>query len=1096
MTRQHEQESKISDTGETRARPSRTLYAPLIFPGVIACFILSGFAALLYQTAWLRQFSLIFGTSELAVATVLAAYMGGLALGATVAGRYVGRIKRPILVYGLLEAGIALSALAVPLLLMVARALYTAALGDQPTPPDAAAIGQPIFYLLVAFVVLAMPTGFMGATLPLLTRYAVRTNQEVGPRVALLYATNTTGAVLGTIVAAFVLLPILGLNGTVWVGVTVNGLVFLISALLAKYSPSIDSDRKETTTHSSFFKTWVWPPLTIDSIRREWSQAVLDSQRNWILPLILLSGATSFVYEVLWTRMLTHVMGGSIYAFATMLAAFLSGIALGGGIAGKIAEDRERATIAFVVAQIMIAALSMCVYTWMVPLTPEVLTTYHLAIYAATVMLPATIFIGATLPLAVRILARNQAEATTSTAQIYSWNTVGAIIGAILAGFYLIPQLGFEGTIKFAISINLALALFAAVIIARPKLVYVGATAIGLIAIILAYNPSRPQAVVSSTGFRLYYEPTDPREIYYGVGVSSTVMLIADGGHYYIRTNGLPEASILAKGAPPVQDPEKWLTALAVTARPNTEDMLVIGFGGGVALEGVPPSVDRIDVIELEPEVISANRQLSGSRNIDPLEDARFNIIINDARNSLRLTNKRYDAIISQPSHPWTAGASHLFTHEFITDAKNHLNDEGVFVQWINSEFVEEQLLRSLAATLIAEFPNVRLYHPSSQVLMFLASEAPLDIENQLARTGQPFISDIMHYSRLGMNGVEDLFVALAMDESGVESFASRSPLSTDNNNLMAINSRSRADGLMLPELMELLEPYDPLLEPDSWVHTQFGNMIDYGYITRRIMQLNQQTRATKIAEATANESKQLEIYGLLYSANGQQDLAREVLHRAVLTDPRNMQASYQLVKDQLLAASRGEAPENVQTIANNMIGPVRAVLEGWGYSATGDWASLERIDTRLGQSKVTDAWYPETVRLRAEWRTKVRAEFAEQYAFDAMRLIERALPLAPDPNFHALRVLSALALGDGDRVLESSRHISTSIRNDLATADVEDYTISIQELARMRQNLTVITNHLRGDLDIQDSARVRYVLDDINDLIENIDGYHISPTN
>ena len=150
--------------------------------------------------------------------------MGGLALGATVAGRYVGRIKRPILVYGLLEAGIALSALAVPLLLMVARALYTAALGDQPTPPDAAAIGQPIFYLLVAFVVLAIPTGFMGATLPLLTRYAVRTNQEVGPRVALLYATNTTGAVLGTIVAAFIL-------GMLSTGLIMMGAIYQMNTL-------------------------------------------------------------------------------------------------------------------------------------------------------------------------------------------------------------------------------------------------------------------------------------------------------------------------------------------------------------------------------------------------------------------------------------------------------------------------------------------------------------------------------------------------------------------------------------------------------------------------------------------------------------------------------------------------------------------------------------------------------------------------------------------------------------------------------------------------------------------------------------------------
>ena len=179
---------------EDPAPTSRGDGQPLILAAVVACFVLSGFAALLYQTAWLRQFSLVFGTSELAVATVLAAYMGGLALGAAIAGRYAARVKRPVLVYGLLEAGIAVSALSVPVLLMMARTLYATALGGQAAAPDAAAIGQPVFYLVVAFVVLALPTSFMGATLPLLTRYAVRADRDVGPKVALLYATNTGGA--------------------------------------------------------------------------------------------------------------------------------------------------------------------------------------------------------------------------------------------------------------------------------------------------------------------------------------------------------------------------------------------------------------------------------------------------------------------------------------------------------------------------------------------------------------------------------------------------------------------------------------------------------------------------------------------------------------------------------------------------------------------------------------------------------------------------------------------------------------------------------------------------------------------------------------
>ena len=740
-----------------------------VYFGVIACFFLSGLAALLYQTAWLRQFSLVFGTSELAVATVLAAYMGGLALGSAIAGRYAGRITRPVLVYGILEAGIALSALAVPLLLLAVRALYAAMLGDQPAPPDAAAIGQPIFYLLVAFVVLAIPTGFMGATLPLLIRYAVRTDREVGPRVALFYAINTAGAVVGTVFAAFVLLPSLGLMRTVWVGVAVNALVFVIAAALAR--DRRDSAPVEEAVAAegppSFVAACVAPLFRGSESLRDRLDTVFLAQPAWMLPLMLVSGATSFLYEVLWTRMLTHVIGGSIYAFATMLAAFLTGIALGGGLAGKVAENRERAAVAFAFTQVAVGVLSIGVYAWMEPLIPDARTTWTLALFAVAVMLPATIFIGATLPLSIRVLARNESEATSSTARIYAWNTVGAIIGSILAGFVLIPGLGFEGSIRFAVGVNFLLALWAAVCVAKPRPIPVGIAAAGIVAVLAIYSPVRPQAVVSSSGFTVAY-PSPPRELYYAVGRSSTVMLLAADSLYYVRTNGLPEASIAISGAPPGLNTAKWLAALPVAARPDARNMLVVGFGGGVALEGAPASVEDIDVVELEPEVIEANRLLSGMRNVDPLADPRFNIVINDARNALRLTGKTYDVIVSQPSHPWTAGASHLFTREFAADVKSHLNENGVFLQWMNGEFVDEALLRALGATLVAEYEYVRLYRPAQRVLLFLASDAPLDVETELAQTGRPLIDDYAHYSELGMNGVEALLASLVLDEQGM----------------------------------------------------------------------------------------------------------------------------------------------------------------------------------------------------------------------------------------------------------------------------------------------------------------------------------------
>ncbi|MFL2546921.1 MAG: fused MFS/spermidine synthase [Candidatus Rariloculaceae bacterium] len=1057
--------------------------SPLVLPGVVACFLLSGFAALLYQTAWLRQFSLVFGTSELAVAAVLAAYMGGLAAGAAVAGRYLSRVQRPILVYGLLEAGIAVSALAVPLLLAGARALYTMALGDQAAPPDATTFGQPMFYLVVAFIVLALPTGFMGATLPLLTRHAVTTDRQVGPRVALLYATNTAGAVFGTVVAAFLLLPALGLTATVWIGVAVNALVFLIAAMLAKRAPAqvekddrADSgDGESDRTGIGFFNNCIAPLLAGQQPAASRLCAVFHAQPGWILPLILVSGANAFFYEVLWTRMLTHVLGGSIYAFATMLAAFLTGIALGGGLAGNLATNRKRAAIAFAIAQVAIAVLSMLIYTWMGALIPDEITPQRVAVYAITIMLPATIFIGATFPLAVRILARNESEAGTGTARIYTWNTIGAIFGAILAGFYLIPGLGFEGSIQLAILINLVLALWTIAFVAPPNRIVIGAVTAVLVAAVVFYQPERPQAVITSTGFALGYED-DPQELYYSVGRSSTVMMLQDGGYFYVRTNGLPEASILASGGPPVQDPEKWLTSLPVVARPDTESMLVIGFGGGVALEGVPPSVQTIDAIELEPEVIAANRVLLGKRNRDPLEDPRINLIINDARNAMRLTNRNYDVIVSQPSHPWTAGASHLFTREFVADMKSHLNPDGVFVQWMNSEFVEEPLLRTLAATLLAEFSNVRLYQPSPQVLVFLSSEGALDLEVQLARTGQPFTDDIMHYSRIGLNSVEDLLAALMMDEEGVEEFAADSPVSTDDNNLMATDSRSRADGLYLNDLNRIFRPYDPMTRRGSWIYTRLIDELDFGYITRRLLQLGYNTRSTAIAQMHPRPASQLVMYGLIYAAAGQWDRAKSAYEAALTTDPENMQARFLLIRDYLAALGNGAASEEIVAIAADLSEPGAAVVEGWGHGASSNYSEIARLDAVLARTRITDVWYPETVRLRAEWRTAVTTD-RERYAFDALRLTERALVLSPDRDLYLLRLLSAIALDDADLATESARYVLSYAEQDLYRAQQEDYVIPSSDVNSNIRNISGITNQLRENLGNGDADRGEAVL-------------------
>ena len=1031
-----------------------------VLAGVVACFMLSGFAALLYKTAWLRQFSLVFGTSELAVAAVLAAYMAGLAGGAAVAARWVNRVQHPIRVYGLLEAAIAISALSVPLLLSAAGAAYVWILGDLSEPPSASTFGQPLFYLVVAFLVLALPTGFMGSTLPLLIRQVIRSDRDLGSKVALLYGSNTAGAVAGTLVAAFVLLPTIGLHGTVWVGVAVNALVFVIAAAISKRIPAVeaDPDRASNKPLPGFISCYLKPLLATQRSMRERAGDVFKAQPSWILLLMFFSGANAFLYEVLWTRMLSHILGGSIYAFATMLAAFLTGIALGGGFSGAFAKDRRSAAVNFGLAQVAIAILSIGIYQWMGFAIPDARSVAGLSVYAVAVMLPATIFIGATLPLAVRILAEIPSQASEATAKIYAWNTTGAILGAIAAGFYIIPALGFGGSLKLGVLINFALALWAMNVLTGPRRLLVAVTSIMALLVLVVYQPGRPEAVIANTAFPIL-ESGQAEELYFAVGRSSTVLLTESSGAFALRTNGLPEASVPIRGAPPVRHTQHWLTALPVAARPDTKDMLVIGLGGGVALEGVPDSVDQVDVIELEPEVLNANRLLVDRRENDPLQDSRINIIFNDARNALRLTNKSYDAIVSQPSHPWTAGASHLFTREFVAIAKDHLNDDGVFLQWMNAEFVDEELLRSLAATLLDAFEYVRVYGADSTVLFFLASDSPLDIEHQLALTGRPLKDEPLHFSYMSFNGVEDFIAALMLDEDGVRNFAKSAPLITDNKNLMATRSRSRGDGLRNTELNALVEEHDPLLDLSRWIHRDFGDNLNFAYIAFRLLEEKRVSRVAKLTDVIPDRSTQALIAALGYEHNGDGDLMNQALRISLNANPNNEQTRFKLLAAELPSFASRLPSIEAQALAAKLSQTPAVVIQAWPLGAEQNWQALSEIDRELGLSRVTDLWYPASVKLRADWRTKVVGQ--RQYALDALRLVDRLLVIRPELDLYVLRIAAAAALNDDAIFIESGRYVAAYLEDQLQRTNNGVYNLSDAELSTILVRLNAFETQL-----------------------------------
>jgi spermidine synthase len=1003
------------------------------FPLVLLCFFLSGLAGLIYETAWTREFTFVFGTSSLAVATVLAAYMAGLAAGAAVAARFAHRVRRPVLAYGLLELGIGLAALAVPLAIQAARALYLGLFGGRAGLPDVGGLPTAIFYGICSFLILLVPTAMMGATLPLLARHAVRRAEELGFRIGLLYASNTAGAVAGTLLAAFVLLPALGLRQTIWIAALVNGAVFLAAWGLARaagataVAPAVESARSA--------------PRGIP----------------WILPLIFGSGMVSFSYEILWVRLLEHLLGGSVYAFATMLASFLAGIALGSAGASRLATTPRRAALGFAIVQLCIAGLSLAAFLAVgrIPeLTAALRQAGHspLLVGAAASMLtlfPAAVAIGATFPFAVRVLARRELDAGPVSARVYAANTLGSIVGAIGAGFFLVPELGFAGMLTACVAANAALAGAAALLLEprRPALVLVACA--GLI-LTLSLRPATPWTVLRYSSLARQVT-REHRVEYLGVGRAATVLLLASKDHWLLRTNGDPEGSIF----PPAvwhnrSLLERWLSALPVLARPSARSLLVVGFGGGTALEIVPATLERIDVVELEPEVVAANRAVGDRRWRDPLADPRLHVHLNDARNALLLTDSRFDAIVSQPSHPWSAGASHLYTREFFELAKSRLAPEGVFTQWIGLGFVDESLFRSLLATLTAVFENVRVYSPPAQGgALFIASDAALDIEASAARAIAAAPDD---FAQLGILVPEDVTLWLLLDEAGARELGRGSPLNRDDHNLLQSRSPRILDRSLKSGMGELIGPLDPLVRLRS-------SSVDPFYLLRRLAP----RRAERLAGALRDPVDRRVADALSEIAAGAPERARPLLTEVLRDEPLHRQARGALLRLSLPELVRGGDP--LDLVAAPLDAAERAVVAGWRALDDGVEAPLRALEPALAAVPPLHPLAQDAYRLRAEWRVRngdpelarEAVEIADRAIWDRGRpgdlmLRARACVVAEEPAA-AIQALFLLAqsLGDSPRGRALARRALRVARSIPADPELAGNRVQVERTLRAR---------------------------------------------
>jgi spermidine synthase len=943
----------------------------LRFALLLVCFFVSGFAALLYQTAWTREFAFLFGTSELAVVAVLAAYRGGLALGAAAAARLVRRLTRPVLVYGVLELGIAIGAVCVPFMIRGVQAAYLALAGGLDAPPETMSLTTALFHLVGAFIVLAPCTTLMGATLPLLARYAVSEDVQVGPRIGILYAVNTFGAIVGTLVAAFVLLPALGLRQTVYIGVAGNALVFLMAAALARGIAGAKHEEAEGGP----------------------GDKVPAARFHWILPAMTISGVVSFIYEVLWTRLLGQVLGGSTAAFASMLSSFLLGIALGSAIASRFAKTREKAALGFALAQLGTGVLAWVAFRAadrLPDLARAVGTTPSSpalgAAAAGVILLPVTLCIGAAFPFGVRLLARDAEDAAAVSGRVYAWNTLGSILGAILAGFFLLPGLGLENTAMVGVVSSLLLATFA-VWITRPRRWPLAGLAIGSLALALLIGlPTPINLLLNSalTGTRMNGEL-----FYLGVGRSATVTVVEHAQGWKILTNGLPESAVNRREIPNIRFNETaWLSLLPTLARPETDEMLIIGLGGAQTLEATASSVSSIDVIELEEEVVVANRLVPRSNS--PLDDPRVHLRLGDARGAMNLSDKHYDAIVSQPSHPWTSGASHLYTTEFFELVQSKLNPGGVFIQWIGGSFVDIELFGSLMASMTSVFGHVHVYRPVPRALVFMASDQPFDLEESVPRAIASVPADLGRY---GIHHVSDVFASWSLDTEGVRSLAEGRPKNSDDHNYLAT---TRLPSARSAEYWNALNANFASADVLKRIPLEGARPVS---ILRRMQWNGEFERAQRLAaglpEPVAESAR-----GWIARDLGRTKRAKKLFRRALELDPEEQSA-----KAGLIASFEGEQLD--QTSLSEI---ERTVVRANALVATSNWTSLREMDDELAKTPPDSLLFPSAARARAQWRISLADPADGQ---DAIEIIDSLLTRQRSPTHFLLRASAGALAGD-----------------------------------------------------------------------------------
>lgn len=686
----------------------------------------SGACALVYQTVWLREFRLIFGSSTAATAAVLAIFLGGLGAGGLLLGRVADRYERPLVLYAALELLIAVWTALTPLLLRGVEALYFKLGGSI----GLGVVGGTALRLVLAALVLAPATLLMGGTLPAATRAVESDDDTRRSRFAVVYGLNTLGAVAGALISTFVLLETFGNRYTLWLACLVNVLIALIAMAIGR--------RMAAATHPAY----------------ESAPEAGRAPVGFVCAAAAIVGFIFMMLELVWYRALAPLLGGSTFTFGLILAVALLGIGAGSilFLLGNRMRPASIATFAITCAAEALLIVAPFAIGDGIAVIAAILRSMRAigfgglvaswAMVTLVVVLPGALAAGIQFPVLVSLLGRGQRDVGRHVGLAYAWNTAGSFAGAVATGFGLIPIVTINGVWRTG-TVVLALVALAAVALAigrreHPAGIAV-ATVTSVVAIVLAAAPGPSAAWRHSPigAGRVDARDWDENEVrnylrfrrravtWQADGLESSVALSSEDGHA-LMVNGKSDGHARIDAGTQVMS-----GMLGALLHPKPRRALVVGLGTGTTggwLASIP-EMERVDIVEIEPAIVDAVVHF-GPVNQNVHRNPKAKIQIGDAREVLLVPGEQYDLIASEPSNPYRAGVASLFTTDFYRNVRRRLAPGGLFMQWVQAYEIDLGTLRTVYASYLSVFPNVTTWQTQRGDLVLFGSdgEIPIDV--------------------------------------------------------------------------------------------------------------------------------------------------------------------------------------------------------------------------------------------------------------------------------------------------------------------------------------------------------------------------------